>query len=227
METRRGCVIRFRLILAVVILFASVAPLAPVGTAAAAASTLTVTANTARSEFPKQLVFDLKAQSGSPITSVKIAYRVGDDPVTSLANVPVAAADHISTSYHIDLNQEYYPPGVTIHYQWRLTDQSNASLKTAWSNLLVVDPRFQWHEQTLGVVTGDVGAGKTVAVRAAVAALDPTRHQVIYIPNPAFGSRGLYVSVVRALGAQPRYLKAELMAQAADLLAAEGELQPR
>ncbi len=34
-------------------------------------------------------------------------------------------------------------------------------------------------ESTLGVVTGDVGVGKTVAVRAAVAALDPTRHQVI------------------------------------------------
>jgi type II secretory pathway predicted ATPase ExeA len=66
-----------------------------------------------------------------------------------------------------------------------------------------------------------VGAGKTVAVRAAVAALDPTRHQVIYIANPAFGTRGLYVTIVRALGAQPRYLKAELMAQAADLLAAE------
>jgi type II secretory pathway predicted ATPase ExeA len=76
-------------------------------------------------------------------------------------------------------------------------------------------------ESALGVVTGDVGAGKTVAVRAAVAALDPTRHQVIYIPNPAFGTRGLYVTIVRSLGAQPRYLKAELMAQAADLLAAE------
>ena len=77
-------------------------------------------------------------------------------------------------------------------------------------------------DQTLlGVVTGDVGAGKTVAVRAAVAGLDPTRHQVIYVANPAFGTRGLYVQVVRALGAQPRYLKAELMAQAADLLAAE------
>ena len=71
------------------------------------------------------------------------------------------------------------------------------------------------------MVTGDVGAGKTVALRAAVAGLDPTRHQVIYIANPAFGTRGLYVQVVRALGAQPRYLKAELMAQAADLLAAE------
>jgi hypothetical protein len=63
--------------------------------------------------------------------------------------------------------------------------------------------------------------GKTVALRAAVSTLDPTRHQVIYIANPAFGSRGLYVTIVRALGARPRYLKAELMAQAGDLLAAE------
>ncbi|MGD0609079.1 MAG: AAA family ATPase [Streptosporangiaceae bacterium] len=76
-------------------------------------------------------------------------------------------------------------------------------------------------ESALGVISGDTGAGKTVALRAAVAALDPTRHQVIYIANPAFGTRGLYVSIVRALGAQPRYLKAELMAQAQDLLAAE------
>jgi type II secretory pathway predicted ATPase ExeA len=76
-------------------------------------------------------------------------------------------------------------------------------------------------ESALGVITGDVGAGKTVALRAAVAGLDPTRHQVIYIANPSFGTRGLYVTIVRALGAQPRYLKAELMAQAADLLAAE------
>ena len=58
-------------------------------------------------------------------------------------------------------------------------------------------------ESALGVVTGDVGAGKTVALRAAVAALDPTRHQVIYIANPAFGARGLYVTIVRALGARP------------------------
>jgi type II secretory pathway predicted ATPase ExeA len=82
-------------------------------------------------------------------------------------------------------------------------------------------------ESALGVVTGDVGAGKTVAVRAAVAALDPTRHQVIYIPNPAFGARGLYVTIVRALGDKPRYLKAELMAQCSDLLAAEADERHR
>ena len=76
-------------------------------------------------------------------------------------------------------------------------------------------------ESALGVVVGDVGAGKTVAVRAAVSGLDPTRHQVIYVSNPAFGTRGLYVTIVRSLGAAPRYQRAELMAQAQDLLAAE------
>ena len=39
-------------------------------------------------------------------------------------------------------------------------------------------------EHAIGVVTGEVGAGKTVAARAAVAALDPVRHTVISLANP-------------------------------------------
>lgn len=76
-------------------------------------------------------------------------------------------------------------------------------------------------EAGLGVITGEVGVGKTVSIRAAVAGLDRLRHHVIYIPNPAIGTRGLYVTIVSALGARPRFSRAEVMAQAADLLAAE------
>jgi type II secretory pathway predicted ATPase ExeA len=76
-------------------------------------------------------------------------------------------------------------------------------------------------ESALGVLVGDVGAGKTVAVRAAMAALDPAAHHLVYVANPAFGTRGLYVTIVRALGANPRFHKAEVMAQATELLAAE------
>lgn len=76
-------------------------------------------------------------------------------------------------------------------------------------------------ESALGVLVGDVGAGKTVAVRAATSSLDPASHHLVYVPNPAFGTRGLYVTIVRALGAAPRFHKAEVMAQAAELLAAE------
>jgi len=83
--------------------------------------------------------------------------------------------------------------------------------------------RITWciDQHALGVLTGEVGVGKTVAVRAAAHALDRTRYQVIYVPNPAFGTRGLYVAIVSALGANPRFHKAEVMRQAADLLAAE------
>ena len=44
----------------------------------------------------------------------------------------------------------------------------------------------------LGLITGEVGCGKTTALRAASAALDASRHTVIYLPNPAIGARGIY-----------------------------------
>ncbi|TMD10884.1 MAG: DUF2075 domain-containing protein [Chloroflexi bacterium] len=94
-------------------------------------------------------------------------------------------------------------------------------------NEAVARIRFCIAEAALGVITGDVGIGKTVAVRAATAALDPTSHQVVYVANPAFGTRGLYLTIVSALGAQPRWSKAELMAQAQMLLAAEEQERHR
>ena len=76
-------------------------------------------------------------------------------------------------------------------------------------------------ERALGVITGEVGAGKTVAIRAALAGLDTSRHTIIYLGNPAVGGRGLYTGIVRALGGVPRFHKAALIPQTADLLAAE------
>jgi type II secretory pathway predicted ATPase ExeA len=81
--------------------------------------------------------------------------------------------------------------------------------------------RFCIAESALGVLTGEVGVGKTVALRAAVGQLDPTAHHILYVANPGFGTRGLYVTIVRALGATPRVHRADLMAQAQQLLAAE------
>ena len=48
-----------------------------------------------------------------------------------------------------------------------------------------------------------VGAGKTVAARAAVARLDASRYQLIAIPNPQVGARGIHHAVVAALGGVP------------------------
>ncbi|EUA17420.1 AAA domain protein [Mycobacterium xenopi 3993] len=58
-------------------------------------------------------------------------------------------------------------------------------------------------ERRIGVITGEVGAGKTVAVRAALAALDRSRHTVIYLPDPTVGVRGIHHRIVASLGGQP------------------------
>jgi type II secretory pathway predicted ATPase ExeA len=83
--------------------------------------------------------------------------------------------------------------------------------------------RIGWciSERGLGVITGEVGAGKTVAVRAALTTVDSSRHTTIYLGNPAVGGRGLYGCIVTALGGIPRFHKAALIPQTTDLFAAE------
>jgi len=83
--------------------------------------------------------------------------------------------------------------------------------------------RITWciDEQVVGVVTGEVGAGKTVAVRAALAGIDASRHTVIYLGDPSVGLRGLYSTIVSTLGGVPRFHRASLIPQARDALATE------
>ncbi|EQD37211.1 AAA ATPase, partial [mine drainage metagenome] len=67
------------------------------------------------------------------------------------------------------------------------------------------------------------GAGKTVALRAALSELDSSRHSVIYMSNPTIGVRGMYVGIVSALGGAPRFHLAALISQTAELLEAEAQ----
>src|SRR6266511_3341244 len=76
-------------------------------------------------------------------------------------------------------------------------------------------------ERRIGVITGEVGAGKTVAVRAALSTLDASRYSIIYLPNPTIGVRGIHHQIVLALGGQPLVHHATLVPQAADTLATE------
>lgn len=73
--------------------------------------------------------------------------------------------------------------------------------------------RIQWcvAQRQMGVVTGEVGAGKTVAVRAALAQLEASRHQVIYIADPTIGMRGIQSQIVTALGGQPAFYSGVLV----------------
>lgn len=78
-------------------------------------------------------------------------------------------------------------------------------------------------ERGLGLVTGEVGSGKSTAVRSFSATLDFNRFLVIYLANPLLGIAGLYRELLSQLGRTPPYTQARMVAclrQAfADLLA--------
>jgi type II secretory pathway predicted ATPase ExeA len=82
---------------------------------------------------------------------------------------------------------------------------------------------FLVEEGAIGLLTGEVGSGKSVALRAALSGLEPSRHTVIYLGNPSVGSRGLYQAIVARLGGTPRFHKAALIPQAEELLRIEAD----
>src|SRR6266705_1725173 len=85
--------------------------------------------------------------------------------------------------------------------------------------------RLRWliSARGLGVLTGEVGSGKTAAVRAAASGLDASRNTLIYLPNPQIGVRGIHGAVAVALGQAPRFHHATLIPQVEAALAAEAD----
>jgi type II secretory pathway predicted ATPase ExeA len=89
--------------------------------------------------------------------------------------------------------------------------------------------RISWciAERSIGVVTGEVGAGKTVSVRTVLSGLDTSRHTVIYLANPMIGIRGIHEAIVTTFGANPTNLSSRLVAQARAALTAERDERAR
>jgi type II secretory pathway predicted ATPase ExeA len=83
--------------------------------------------------------------------------------------------------------------------------------------------RITWciTERAIGVITGEVGAGKTASVRTVLAGLDASRHTIIYLPNPMIGVRGLHETIVATFGGTPDRSGSRLTTQATAILAAQ------
>jgi type II secretory pathway predicted ATPase ExeA len=68
-------------------------------------------------------------------------------------------------------------------------------------------------ETGIGLVTGEVGSGKSTALRAFAEGLDPNRYLVLYLANPALGMTGVYRDMATNLGLSPAFFKPQMVAQ--------------
>ena len=68
-------------------------------------------------------------------------------------------------------------------------------------------------ESGFGLVTGEIGSGKSTAVRAFASSLDPNRHLVLYLANPTTGITGIYRELLISLGHEPPFGKPRMVAK--------------
>jgi general secretion pathway protein A len=68
-------------------------------------------------------------------------------------------------------------------------------------------------ERGFGLVTGEIGSGKSTAVRTFIAGLDPNRYLVIYLSNPTTGMTGLYRDLLASLGHEPPFGNSRMVAR--------------
>jgi len=63
----------------------------------------------------------------------------------------------------------------------------------------------------LALITGEVGSGKSTAIRAFAEALEKTPYDWVYIDDPTVGLRGIWNSIATQLNLNPRFFKWQLM----------------
>jgi type II secretory pathway predicted ATPase ExeA len=72
---------------------------------------------------------------------------------------------------------------------------------------------FLLREQGMGLLTGEVGAGKSTALRYFAARLDANRYWVVHLANPTLGLTGLYRELLNALHYEPPFSRPKLVAR--------------
>ena len=72
---------------------------------------------------------------------------------------------------------------------------------------------FLARERGIGLLTGEIGSGKSTALRRFVSSLDPNQFLVIYLPNPTIGISGLYRELLAALAYEPLFSRPKMVAR--------------
>ena len=105
--------------------------------------------------------------------------------------------------------QEFY--GFTRSPFSKTIDTDNL-FATAGQKELAARLTYLVREQGFGLVTGEIGSGKSTAVRAFTASLDANSYLVIYLANPTTGISGLYRELLLTLGHQPPFTASRMVA---------------
>lgn len=104
--------------------------------------------------FPDDVVFNLEAESDSPITEVRLFYSLENRPVQVYGYPDFEPDDRVIAEFSVKTGgSNYIPTGVDFEYFYRITDSGGNILETPRSSFAYNDPRYTWRELTRGDLT--------------------------------------------------------------------------
>ena len=113
--------------------------------APAAIPALAVAENTATTEFPDGITFTLEAETTDPIVNLELLYRAEGHETYSVELPPFeAGATLLDIEHAIDLRVGELPPGIDVHYKWRIFEDDGDVTETPELTRFWVDDRFEW-----------------------------------------------------------------------------------
>ncbi|MFC1988198.1 peptidase MA family metallohydrolase [Chloroflexota bacterium] len=118
---------------------------------------LTISNNSAETEFPLKLNFSLSAKSDVNITDVRLHYAVDRESyaqVNSEVYVEFTPATTIDVEWAWDMRKTGgLPPGTVVEYWWTVEDAGGAKVETTPLKVHFNDKRYSWKSLTEGKVT--------------------------------------------------------------------------
>jgi len=78
--------------------------------------------------------------------------------------------------------------------------------------------KYTAEKRCFSLVTGEVGSGKSTALRRLVSLLNPNKYKVLYISDSALTPRNFYWEALRQLDCQPRFNRGDAKRQMHDVI---------
>jgi hypothetical protein len=103
--------------------------------------------------FRDHITFSVSLQSTSPVTGVRLLYKVTGFPATSRGEATFQPGTQLEASFNLDQTKDYLPPGSELSYYWQITNQGGDTLKTTPQTYVYTDNRHPWQKLSNGRLT--------------------------------------------------------------------------
>ena len=107
---------------------------------------ITIDSISVKSDFPKNIIFEINAQASEEINTIKIEYKATEGRSTSYGYADFENGEKVEAIYNLPTSsgQGFIPPGTKITYQIEIITSSGKILKSKKSEFTYFDNRFEW-----------------------------------------------------------------------------------